>query len=88
MPSSSFVPLYRWFRVKEHMDPGKRQLLQEALSKALAHNSFIALSTTKGERVFLQPDFTCYENHVEGTNREGEIVSITYIDIASVTASR
>ena len=66
------------------MDPSKRQLLQEALAKALAHNSFIALSTTKGERVFLQPDFICYENHVEGTNREGEIISLTYEDISSV----
>ena len=70
------------------MDPNKRQLLQEALAKAVAHNSFIALSTTKGERVLLQPDFTCYENHVEGTNREGEIVSLTYTDIASITVSR
>jgi hypothetical protein len=70
------------------MDPSKRQLLQDALAKALAHNSFIALGTTKGERIFLQPDFTCYENHIEGTSREGEIVTVTYADISSVGVSQ
>jgi hypothetical protein len=70
------------------MDPSKRQLLQEALAKAVAHNSFIAIGTAKGERIFLQPDFTCYENHVEGTSREGEIVSLTYADISSVGVSQ
>ena len=70
------------------MDPSKRQLLQEALAKAIAHNSFIAVGTTTGERIFLQSDFTCYENHIEGTSREGEIVSITYADISSVGVSQ
>jgi hypothetical protein len=70
------------------MDPSKRQLLQEALAKAVAHNSFIAIGTTKGNHIFLQPDFTCYENHVEGTNSEGEIVSLTYTDISSVGVSQ
>jgi hypothetical protein len=89
------TPRFAWQRwptgcrkVKSHMDPSKRQLLQEALAKAVAHNSFIAVGTTKGERIFLQPDFTCYENHVEGTSREGEIVSLTYADIASVGVSQ
>jgi hypothetical protein len=67
------------------MDPSKRQLLQEALEKAVAYNSFIAVCTTNGERMFLQPDFTCYENHIEGTSRDGEIVSLTYADISSVS---
>jgi hypothetical protein len=70
------------------MDPSKRQLLQEALAQAVAHNSFIAVDTTKGELIFLRPDFTCYENHIEGTSQEGEIVSLTYADISSVGVSR
>jgi hypothetical protein len=65
------------------VDPNKRQLFQEALAKAVAHNSFIALSTTWRARI-LATWFHCHENHVEGTNRESEILFITYIDIASV----
>ena len=70
------------------MDPSKRQLLQEALAKAVAYNSFIAIGTTNGERIFLRPDFTCYENQLEGTSRDGEIVSLTYADISSIDVSQ
>ena len=41
------------------MDLSKRQLLQEALAKAGAHHSYIAVSTPSGTRVLLRPDFTC-----------------------------
>jgi len=66
------------------MDQAKRQGLQKALTEALPKNLFIAVDTAKGGRMVLQPDFTCYENHLEGTTSDGEIVSLTYEDIAAV----
>jgi hypothetical protein len=66
------------------MDPTKRQLLQQALARTDAHNCVISVGTASGDRLFLRPDFTCYENRVEGTDPEGELVSLTYEEIVSV----
>jgi len=69
------------------MDPSKRQILQQALEEALALNSFIAVGATNGRRILLKPDFTCYEDRVEGTSREGEIISLSYEEISSAAVS-
>ena len=66
------------------MDPNKRQLLQNALAKAVAHHSFIAVSTPSGKRILLRPDLTCYETYIEGTGDDGELLTLTYDQIASV----
>ncbi|HET7805917.1 MAG TPA: hypothetical protein VFL53_16895 [Pseudolabrys sp.] len=66
------------------MDPGKRQLLQKALEKATEHNLHIAVSTPSGKRILLRPDFTCYETYVEGTDADGQLLTLTYGQIASV----
>ena len=66
------------------MDLSKRQLLQQALVKAEAHHAFIAISTPSGSRILLRPDFTCYETYVEGTGPDGQLLTLTYEQIASV----
>jgi hypothetical protein len=66
------------------MDLNKRQLLQKALETASPHNSLIAVSTPSGKRIMLRPDFTCYETYVEGTDSDGELLTLTYEQIASV----
>ena len=66
------------------MDLGKRQLLQKALEKATEHSSHIAVSTPAGKRILLRPDFTCYETYVEGTDADGQMLTLTYEQIASV----
>ena len=66
------------------MDLSKRQLLQKALEKATEHNSHIAVSTPAGKRILLRPDFTCYETYVEGTGADGQLLTLTYEQIASV----
>jgi hypothetical protein len=68
------------------MDLSKRQLLQKALEKANEneHSSFIALTTPAGKRILLRPDFTCYETYVEGTGSDGQLLTLTYEQIASV----
>jgi hypothetical protein len=66
------------------MDLSKRQLLQKALAKTEAHHSYIAITTPAGKRILLRPDFTCYETHVEGTGADGQLVTLTYEQIASV----
>ena len=66
------------------MDVSKRQLLQKALEKANEHSSFIAVSTPSGTRILLRPDFTCYETYVEGTDSDGQMLTLTYEQIESV----
>lgn len=66
------------------MDLSKRQLLQKALEKAGEQNSHIAVSTPSGTRILLRPDFTCYETYVEGTGPDGQLLTLTYEQIASV----
>jgi hypothetical protein len=66
------------------MDVSKRQLLQKALTKVEGHHSFIAVSTPAGKRILLRPDFTCYETYVEGTGADGQLLTLTYDQIASV----
>jgi hypothetical protein len=66
------------------MDLSKRQLLQDALARAEAHHAFIAVSTPSGSRILLHPDFTCYETYVEGTDPDGQLLTLTYEQIASV----
>jgi hypothetical protein len=66
------------------MDLSKRQLLQEALAKAGAQHSYIAVSTPSGSRILLRPDFICYETYVEGTGADGQLLTLTYEQIASV----
>ncbi len=66
------------------MDLSKRQLLQEALVKAEAHHAYIAVSTPSGTRILLRPDFTCYETYVEGTGADGQLLTLTYEQIAAV----
>jgi len=66
------------------MDLSKRQLLQEALAKAEAHHAYIAVSTPSGTRILLRPDFICYETYVEGTGADGQLLTLTYEQIASV----
>ncbi len=66
------------------MDLSKRQLLQNALTKIEGQHSFIALTTPAGKRILLRPDFTCYETYVEGTDADGQMLSLTYEQIESV----
>jgi len=66
------------------MDLSKRQLLQKALEKATEPGSHIAVSTPAGKRILLRPDFTCYETYVEGTGADGQLLTLTYEQIASV----
>jgi hypothetical protein len=66
------------------MDVSKRQLLQKALEKADGHSSFIAVNTPSGTRILMRPDFTCYETYVEGTGADGQLLTLTYEQIASV----
>jgi hypothetical protein len=66
------------------MDLSKRQLLQEALAKTEAPHSHIAITTPAGKRILLRPDFTCYETYVEGTGDDGQLLTLTYEQIASV----
>ena len=66
------------------MDVSKRQLLQKALEKADEHSSFIAVNTPSGTRILMRPDFTCYETYVEGTGADGQLLTLTYEQIASV----
>jgi hypothetical protein len=66
------------------MDVSKRQLLQKALEKANEKNSFIAVCAPSGTRILLRPDFTCYETYVEGTGPDGQLLTLTYEQIASV----
>ena len=66
------------------MDLSKRQLLQKALAKVEGQHSYIAVSTPAGHRILLRPDFTCYETYVEGTGADGQLLTLTYEQIASV----
>jgi hypothetical protein len=66
------------------MDLSKRQLLQKALEQAIEPGSHIAVSTPAGKRILLRPDFTCYETYVEGTDADGQLLTLTYEQIASV----
>ncbi len=66
------------------MDLSKRQLLQDALARAEAHHAFITISTPSGSRILLRPDFICYETYVEGTGPDGQLLTLTYEQIASV----
>jgi hypothetical protein len=68
------------------MDVSKRQLLQKALEKATKHESLIAVSTPAGKRILLRADFICYETYVEGTDSDGQLLTLTYEQIASVDA--
>jgi hypothetical protein len=66
------------------MDPGKRQMLLKALAEAEARHSSIAVRTPSGTRILLRPDFTCYETYIEGTGADGQLLTLTYGQIASV----
>jgi hypothetical protein len=66
------------------MDVSKRQQLQKALTKVEGHHSFIAVSTPAGKRILLRPDFVCYETYVEGMDSDGQMLTLTYEQIASV----
>jgi hypothetical protein len=66
------------------MDLNKRQMLQKALAKAEANHAFIAVDTPSGNRILLRPDFTCYETYIEGTGADGQMLTLTYEQIASV----
>jgi hypothetical protein len=68
------------------MDVSKRQLLQKALEKATEHGSLIAVSTPAGKRILLRPHFICYETYVEGTDGDGQLLTLTYDQNASVDA--
>lgn len=69
------------------MDTAKRQELQLALDRALAGEGPIALSYRSGKLVTLQPDFTCYENHIEGTDEQGAPVTLRYDEIENIRSS-
>ena len=47
-------------------------------------HAYIAVSTPSGRRILLRPDFTCYETYVEGTDADGELLTLTYEQIESV----
>jgi hypothetical protein len=66
------------------MDPGKRQMLLKALAEAEARHGSIAVRTPSGTRILLRPDFTCYETYIEGTGADGQLLTLTYEQIASV----
>ncbi len=69
------------------MDTAKRQELQVALDRALAGEGPIVVSSRDGKLVTLQPDFTCYENHIEGTDEQGSPVTLPYDDIENIRTS-
>lgn len=66
------------------MDPSKRQLLQKALAEAEPRQASIVVITPSGNRIRLRPDLTCYETYVEGTGADGQLLTLTYEQIASV----
>ena len=66
------------------MDTERRQELQLALDRALAGQGPVVISATSGRLVTLQPDFTCFENHIEGTDEQGAPVSLPYDDIEKI----
>ena len=66
------------------MDPSKRQLLQKALAEAQTRQALIVVSTPAGKRIRLRPDFTCYETYIEGTDADGELLTLTYEQVAAV----
>jgi hypothetical protein len=72
----------------EQMDTGKRQLLQKALAKVETDkpdtHAFIAVTTPAGKRILLRPDFVCYETYVEGTDPDGQLLTLTYEQIDTV----
>jgi len=69
------------------MDTAKRKELQVALDRALAGEGPIVVSARDGKLLTLQPDFTFYENHIEGTDEQGAPVSLSYDDIETVRAA-
>jgi hypothetical protein len=66
------------------MDPSKRQMLQKALAEAQTRQAVIVVSTPAGKRIRLRPDFTCYETYIEGTDADGELLTLTYEQVAAV----
>jgi hypothetical protein len=68
------------------MDTARRQELQLALDRALAGQGPVVISARAGKLVSLQPDFTCFENHIEGTDEQGAPVSLAYDDIEKIHA--
>jgi hypothetical protein len=66
------------------MDPSKRQMLQKALAEAQTRQALIVVSTPAGRRIRLRPDFTCYETYIEGTDADGELLTLTYEQVAAV----
>jgi hypothetical protein len=69
------------------MDLAKRQELQKAAQLATRRNSHVAVMTVDGRLALLQFDLTCYEMHIEGTDRNGAPITIPYSEIKSVSVS-
>ena len=66
------------------MDGARRQQIQQVLQEALAQDGFIALLRNGGRMTTLRCDLICELTDVEGTDRDGEWVSVPYDDIESV----
>ena len=64
------------------MDPSKRQM--KALAEAQTRQALIVVSTPAGKRIRLRPDLTCYETYIEGTDADGELLTLTYEQVAAV----
>ncbi|MCW5691935.1 MAG: hypothetical protein KIT48_06190 [Pseudolabrys sp.] len=69
------------------MDSEKRHELQLALDRALAGQGPVVISASSGKLITLQPDFTCFENHIEGTDEQGAPVKLPYDDIEKIHAA-
>ena len=69
------------------MDTAKRHELQLALDRALAGQGPVVVSSRSGKLLTLQPDFTCFENHIEGTDDRGAPVNLPYDDIEKIHAA-
>jgi hypothetical protein len=69
------------------MDLAKRQALQQALEQAIANHTLIAIECADGQRHIVRCDLTCYENHIEATDKDGLTLTIPYADVETVSAA-
>ena len=69
------------------MDLAKRFLLQNALSFAASKGRLIAIERKNGRVTVVRREITCYENHIEATDRGGQSLTISYADIEGVSIS-
>ena len=65
------------------MDLGKRQALQKALTAATYRGAQIIIRRG-GLDIGILPDFVCFENYVEATATDGQLLTVRYEEIEDV----